>query len=106
MLTGHAYARALRAHMLSAVSLVAHLLETPDFLSGVTLNKVTSLHEMLLKHACLPEVISKEHVPTQLSQIMDDLQQDEALSSRSGKLWIEYIKMVRILLLFIRAVSS
>ena len=34
MLTGHAYARALRADMLSAVSLVAHLLETPDCLRG------------------------------------------------------------------------
>ena len=43
MLTGHAYARALRAHMLSAVFLVAHLPETPDCLSGVNLNKVTSL---------------------------------------------------------------
>ena len=73
MLTGHAYARALRAYMLSAVSLVAHLL---DCLSGGNLIKVKSLHEMLLKHACLPEVLSKEHVLTQLSQIMDDLQQD------------------------------
>ena len=51
MLTGHVYARALRAHMLSAVSLVAHLIETPDCLSGVNLNKVKSPREMLLKHA-------------------------------------------------------
>ena len=57
MLTGHAYARALRAHMLSAVPLVAHLLETPDCLSGGKLNKINSLHEMLLKHACLPGVL-------------------------------------------------
>ena len=26
--------------------------------------------------------------------MMDDLQQDEALSSRTGKLWIEYMQMV------------
>ena len=82
--TVHPYARALLAHVLSAVSLVAHLLETPDCLSGLNLNKVKSLDEMLLKHACLPEVLSKEHVLTQLSQIIDDLQQDEALSSRYG----------------------
>ena len=94
MLTGHAYGRALRAHMLSAVYLVALLLETPDCLSGVNLNRVKPPHEMLLKHACLPEVLSKEHVLTQLSQIMDDLQQDEALSSRTGKVWIEYIQKV------------
>ena len=55
MFTGHAYARALGlcAHMLSAVSL-----------GGVYLNKVKYLHEMLLKHACLSEVLSKEHVLT------------------------------------------
>ena len=106
MLTGDAYARALSAHMLSAVSLVAHLLETPDCLRDVNLNKVKSLHEMLLKHECLLEVLSKEHVLTQLTQIMDDLQQDEVLSSRTEKLWIEYIKMVRILLLFLRAERS
>ena len=70
--------------MLSAVSLVAHLLEPPDCLSGVNLNKVKYLYEMLLKHACLSEVLSKEHVVTQLPQIMDDLQQDEGLSSRTG----------------------
>ena len=40
MFTGHAYARALRAHMPSAVTLVGHLLETLDCLSGGNLNKV------------------------------------------------------------------
>ena len=54
----------------------------------------------------MTEVLSKEHVLTQLPQIMDDLQQDKGLSSRTGKLWIEYIKMVRILLLVIRAERS
>ena len=37
---------------------------------------------------------------------MEDLQQDETLSTRTRKLWIEYIKMVRILLLFICAERS
>ena len=35
-----------------------------------------------------------------------DLQHNEALSSRTGKLWIEYIKVVRILFLFLRAERS
>ena len=103
MLTGHAYARALRAHMLSVASLVAHMFDTPNCLSGVNLNKVKSLHDMLLKHMCLPQVLTEEHAITQLSQIMDDLQQDESMSSRTGKLWIEYLTMVIFMLLFIRA---
>ena len=52
------------------------------------------------------EALSKEHVLTQLTQIMEDLQQDGVLSSRTGKLWIKYIQMVRIPLLFIRAEHS
>ena len=35
-----------------------------------------------------------------------DLEQGEASSSRTGKLWIEYLKMVRLLLLFIRSDGS
>ena len=35
MLTGHAYARALRAHMLSAVAVVSEMLHTPNCLDDV-----------------------------------------------------------------------
>ena len=49
MLTGHSYSRAMRAHMLSAASLVAHLLDSSNFLTGININKIKSLHEMLSK---------------------------------------------------------
>ena len=42
MLTGHAYARALRAHMLSAAAVVSEMLRTSNCLDGVDLNRLGS----------------------------------------------------------------
>lgn len=58
---------------------------------------------MLLKHEFLPQDLASEPVVTQLSQIIDDLLQAESISSRTGKLFVQYLKMVRVLLLFILA---
>lgn len=98
MLTGHAYDRALQAHMLSAATLAGNLLETPNCLNEGHVQKLASLHDMLLNHKCLPKELHNENALTQLSSILDDLQQNEALNSRTGKLWIVYLKMVRLLL--------
>lgn len=76
MLTGHAYARALLAHMLSAASIVSEMLDTPICLNGVNLNKLITLHEMLLKQECSPETVLHEHVVSQLTQTLDDLEQE------------------------------
>ena len=35
MFTGHAYARALRAHLLSSAAIVALLMDSPDCMSGI-----------------------------------------------------------------------
>ena len=103
MMTGHAYARALRAHMLSAVSIASLMLDTPNCLSGINLDKIRDLHGMLLKHECLQDSVLHEHVVEQLTQILDDLKQEFSSSCRTGKLWVEYLKMVQTLLLFLRA---
>lgn len=103
MMTGHAYAHALRAHMLSAVSIVSLMLDTPNCLSGVNLDKLRALHSMLLKRECLEETVLHEHAVEQLTQILGDLEQEFSLRCKTGKLWIEYLKMVRTLLLFLRA---
>ena len=45
----------------------------------------------------------RTYVVSQLTQILDDLDQDPSLNNRTGKLWVEYLKMVRVLVIFIRA---
>ena len=49
MLTDHAYACAHKAHMLSAAAVVSEMLCTTNCLDGVDLNRLNTLHEMLLK---------------------------------------------------------
>ena len=38
-----------------------------------------------------------------MCQLIDDLQDKVGKKSRTGKLWMEYVKMIRVLLQFIRA---
>ena len=50
----------------------------------------------------MPDALYKIEDVKQLSQVMNDLEQGEASSRRAGKLWTEYLKMVRLLLLSIQ----
>lgn len=102
MTSGHAYARALRAH-LTSTALVAHILETPGCLSGINLNRLRAVHDMLLNRKCDTSNIHNEEVVQQIIHIIQDLMTDLSGQSRTGKLWMEYIKQVCVLLLFIRA---
>lgn len=61
MLTGHAYAPALRAHMLSAAAVVSEMLHTPNCLDGVDLNRLNTLNKMLLNDGCNQETLLHEH---------------------------------------------
>ena len=47
MISGHAYARVLRAYLLTSAALVTHILNTPGCLDGVSLNRLCTLHDML-----------------------------------------------------------
>ena len=49
------------------------------------------------------ESLDEDDAVVQLCQVIDGLQHQEGKDSRTGKLWTEYIKMVRLVLLFIRA---
>ncbi|MES9880176.1 MAG: hypothetical protein ABW185_04765 [Sedimenticola sp.] len=103
MLTGHAYARALRAHMLSVSSLVGKMLDTQESLSGLNLDRLKAIHEMLLREEYDVDDIQPELVVNQLIETLDGLENDLAAESRTGKLWLDYLKMVRLMLLFLRA---
>lgn len=88
MLSGHAYALALRAHILSSASVMARLLVAPDCPGSINLTEDRMVHEMLLNYSSLPESFLTERVTTQ------DLQKELSLSSRIGEFWIQYLKMV------------
>ena len=103
MLTGSAYSRALRAHILTVAAIVSHLLDTPNCLSGINISKVQSVYESLLNGECVVSDILQERSLTQLTQVLEDLKADYSSAKRTRKLWINYLEMVHLLLLFIRA---
>ena len=47
MLLGHAYARALRTHMLSVAALVSHMLDASNCLTGIDIDNYKYLYELL-----------------------------------------------------------
>lgn len=106
MLSGHAYTRVLLAHMLSSASVMARLLVTPDCPSSIKLDVARMVDNMLLNHSSSPKSLLIELRTIQVSQIIEDLQEELSVSSRTGKLWIPYLKMPKLLLLFIRAEST
>lgn len=103
MMTGHAYARALRAHLLSSVAIMSNLLETPGCLSNVNLTHIQAVHTDLLSGECATASVENDVCVQQLTQIMDDLMKESAGQSRTGKLWVEYLKQVSLIRCFIRA---
>ena len=103
MLTGHAYARALRAHLFTCAAFVSLVLETPGCLTGINIDRLTTLHQLLLQGEMDANIALNEVACTQITHVLDDLLNDLSSQSRTLKLWTEYIKQVKTLLLFIRA---
>ena len=103
MLTGHAYSRALRAHILSSAAISSVLLETPGCLTGVNIDRLQNIKEELLDSDGPSPNLSREECLQQFTEIMDGLMMSNAAESRTGKLWISYLNSVHLLRLFIFA---
>jgi hypothetical protein len=103
MMTGHAYARALRAHLLTSQAITSLLLQTPGCLTGVNRTRLQTIHNTLLNGKCSTECVQNEACVKQLTQIIHDLMKDVAIQSRTGKLWVEYLKQVSVIRCFLRA---
>ena len=81
MTKGHAYAR---AHLLTAATLVTHVLDTPGCLTDINLNRLRTLHDMLLNSQCDAGIVLNEVPVVRITQIIDDLVQDVSGQSRTG----------------------
>ena len=103
MMNGKAYARAVKVHLLSAAALTRYILETPGRLSGVNTTKFHDIHSMLLTGNCSVISLSNEVVIQQISQILEDLSNDLSEKSRTGKLWIQYLQTVKMIMFYLRA---
>ena len=68
MMSGHAYARALRAHFLTQAALAKMLLQTPSCLDEIDTDKLCALHESILRKEEHARVIVTEECVSRASQ--------------------------------------
>ena len=102
MLTEHAYARAIRAHIISSAAIVSILLETPGCMSEINLDKLRIMHQGLLKGDISTNSVVNEECVQQITNTIDNLEDDIATKSRTAKMWMNYVKCVSVIRLFMR----
>ena len=89
--------------MFSVAYLFSHMLDASDNSIKTDLKRLETIHDMLLNKDFPNVNIVHEQAVDQLIKLLDDLTEEITLKNRTGKLWIEYLNMIRLLLLFIRA---
>ena len=103
MQTGHAYARALRAHILSAAVITSLLLENPGCLTGVNIQNLGATKAALFDGELASNCLHNQESVPQVMQVIDDLMLSNYAGSRTGKLWVNYLIQVYYLKLFLFA---
>ena len=79
------------------------MLDASDNLIETDLKRLETIRDILLNKDFPNENLVHEQAVDQLTKQLDDLAEEVTLKSRTGKLWMEYLNMIRLLLLFIRA---
>lgn len=105
MLTGHAYARSIRAHFLVHTSLSQKIWKEVDLTTSeqATMDKVIQLFsEVLPSYKQLENNLKLIDISSKFSKTITFL----ASKGPTAKLWIEYFKMISLIKTFIRAERS
>ena len=104
MISGHAYARALRGHFLVCAALNALMLEENiDCLADINLSQFRNVYNGLFDVFSDTISIVNESVVTKLSQTLDKISANLSSQSCTGELWINYLRHINILRLFLYA---
>ena len=104
MISGHTYARALRGHFLFCAALNALMLEENiDCLADINLSQFRNVYNSLFDVFSDTISIVNESVVTKLSQTLDKISANLSSQSCTGELWINYLRHINILRLFVYA---
>ena len=103
MLSGHAFSRALRAHILTSAALIGVLMDTSNTLDKMNKDLLENLYKALLNHERNATDVAEKECVKQLSHVILQLLDRAASESRTVKLWVQYIRQVALLLRFILA---
>ena len=102
LITGHAYARSLRAHILTLIALYSIIcVQFPSLQDSV--NALLQLGEELLSNQISPEDAKLSSDVISFQSKFESLLEEAKASGRTPKLWIQYFEQMVLVLQFIRA---
>ena len=97
MLTGHAFSRALSTQILTLSAFIILLFSTPCILDNLDKDQLMTLYRSLLNQdQTADDVVDNEYVK-QLSQLFSHVLDQTASRTRTGKLWVQYIRQVALI---------
>ena len=102
MLTGHAFSRAVRAHILTLPALLRVLVEDADWESNIDKDCMTSLYQDTVKQDQHSDTVDNK-ILQHFEQLLVHGLDKAATGSRTGKLWVQYVYQVLLMLKFITA---
>lgn len=102
MISGHAYARSVRAHFLTQTAIGILLLKDIPEIDGSLSNEIAVLVNCMQSKNLTPGQAATADAAVKLGKLLDDKCNDLS-SSRTCKLWIQYFHLVSVLRLFIKA---
>lgn len=104
MMTGHAYSRAVRAHLLTSAALLAMLLSNHEHQNDENQRqKMCSLQALLIDTDCSNVDVLEDTAIRDLRKTISNAMDEERRKSRTGALWINYMDQVSILKMFLYA---
>lgn len=102
MISGHAYSRAVRAHILTYQTLVCLLIHEKEFNMGSE-DSIIQIFEMFQNGKLSVKELENNTVLHDINQLMKLQFEMAENNSRTGKLWVQYLRQVELILGFLRA---
>ena len=99
MLSGKAYARALRGHLLVSSALLSLCFE--DFIGNLTAEELQQLRNIY--NSSNPEEKCNETVAEKLMKFYNEKEARLSATSRTSKLWFSYLRYINVVQMFIEA---
>ena len=103
MMSGHAYSRALRAHILTIEALTTLIMSFPEMLTSIDMKRLESIYQELLdEKRTVTDALGDDTVLSltcELEKVILAMKQ----KGRTPTLWIQYYDSVKLILQYIRA---
>lgn len=103
LMSGHAYARSFRAHMMAQAALMSLLFEECPHIKEIITNKFKNIYYQTINKQTNVEDAIRELKTNKIMVKLEEVCDDLVKASRNSKLWLQEFKLVNLVLDFILA---